>query len=112
MHRLWIMVDIRTGLQQDEQHRLASGVAPGTMPASRQPCLSLLTSRHLQTSQQLDIARETADRRLRDAGALVGDDKLRPQRFELCKGSDFVRRLTGAGSGLRLRLCRDHQFSY
>src|SRR6516164_9410182 len=86
------MVDIGTGFHQGEKHRLATGVAPARCRVSATLPLAPDVARHFQTSQQLDIARETADRRLRDAGALVGADKLRPQRFELRKRGDSVLR--------------------
>src|SRR6516162_8548277 len=43
-----------------------------------------------QLGQQLDIARDTIDRRLRHTDALVGTDKPPPLIFELVKRSRFI----------------------
>jgi hypothetical protein len=45
---------------------------------------------HFQTDQQIDIAREAANRGFAVAGAPVGANRLRPLRFELLKRVSFV----------------------
>lgn len=51
-------------------------------------------TRHLQTDQQFDTAREAADHCGDDAGPLVGNGKLHPRLLKLPKGSTLVVRAT------------------
>jgi hypothetical protein len=47
---------------------------------------------HFQAGQQLDIAREIADRRLAHTGLLVGTGELGPRLLKLPKRDSFVAR--------------------
>jgi hypothetical protein len=72
-------------------------------------------TRHLQTDQQFDIARETADRRVDNAGPFVGNGKLRPRLLKLSKGSTLVVRaavVVGFQHTLETALSRDVEIRY
>jgi hypothetical protein len=56
---------------------------------------ALGVARHFQTTQQVDIARETADCRLGRAGIPVRTGILRPRLLELPKCGSFVARAAG-----------------
>jgi hypothetical protein len=67
----------------------------GTVPKLHQPAQALSSGAsdiacHFQAGQQLDITRETTDRRRGNAIPLVGPGKLRPRFLKLSKGRTFV----------------------